>query len=373
VNNDRAYVIAKSDLLACQSTLGFVAGKHHFVDLWARDSLFATFGADAEISKKTIKTFLRHQRADGLIPYRILRSPTTIGKYFGKPRYYMTPKPDFRSHQSGGLVLDGGLMTVIANSEYVRQTKNTKFLRNNFDQLNRALTWYEKRFGSGLLSEWFQCEWADGILKAGKVLYTNILYCRALFDMGELAKSINRTEDAKHWRVKAETIRQQINNLFWNGSYFSDWYDWRRQDYFSSGSNMLAVVFGVATMKQSQSIVQFARVHCWNHWTLETNYPRYPWWRIPIQNYLVGVADYCNRGGLWLQPGILYAIALYNIENTIEAKKVLKVISEKIIEYNGVYEVYEKNGEPVKRMMYQSEHPFAWSAGLYLWAARLLQ
>lgn len=49
----------------------------------------------------------------------------------------------------------------------------------------------------------------------------------------------------------------------------------------------------------------------------------------------------------------------------------LGAIGEQIVKYNGVYEIYEKNGKPVKRMFYQSEHPFAWSAGLYLWVAKL--
>ena len=263
-------------------------------------------------------------------------------------------------------------MTVISAGEYVRVSSDAQFLKQHYQQLYNAMDWYHDRFGDGLLSEWFQCEWADGILKAGKVLYTNVLYCRSLFDMEKLAHSSGRIGDAKEWRTRAEMIQEYINNIFWNGSYFSDWCDYQRQDYFSSGSNMLAVVLGVATQKQSESILHYAKQHCWDQWTLETNHPTYPWWRIPLQSYLAGVADYCNRGVLWLQPGILYAIALHKTGNTIEAKNVMKIISEKIVEYNGVYEIYEKSGEPVKRIFYQSEHPFAWSAGLYLWANRLI-
>ena len=53
--------IAKAELLACKNPYGFSAGLHHFVDLWARDSLFATFGANeagmAGVTKKTLETF----------------------------------------------------------------------------------------------------------------------------------------------------------------------------------------------------------------------------------------------------------------------------------------------------------------------------
>lgn len=342
---DQARSICVRDVNACSSELGIIAGRHHFVDLWARDSLFATFGAYAKVSKKTIETFLRYQRADGFIPYRILRSPTTIGKYFGKPRYYQTPRADFWSHQSGGLVLDGGLMTIIA----AHQLNDKYFLQKHKNALRRIEAWYEKKFGDELLWEWFLCEWADAVLKVGKTLYTNILYWKA---------------------TGKKTIAEKIVHEFWNGRFFADWIDYKRQDYFASHANMLAIVFDLATQKQAESILAYAKRHCWNGWTLETNYPRYPFWRIPIHNYLVGMGDYHNRGCLWLQQGILYAIALKKVGQKKEAEMVFEKISKKIIEYNGVYEVYEKSGEPVRRVFYQGEHPFAWSSGLYLWAYR---
>jgi hypothetical protein len=55
-----------------------------------------------------------------------------------------------------------------------------------------------------------------------------------------------------------------------------------------------------------------------------------------------------------------------------EARMVLNDIAKKVIEYNGICEIYEKNGSPVQRRFYRSEGPFAWSAGLYLWANELI-
>ncbi|MBI5620036.1 hypothetical protein HY950_03685, partial [Candidatus Gottesmanbacteria bacterium] len=263
-------------------------------------------------------------------PYRIFR------------RGILTP--NFRSIQSGGLVLDGGLMTLIA----ARRLHDKAFLQKHDAAVKRIRNWYEKRFGNGLLTEWFQCEWADAVLKSGKTLYTNILYWKATGD---------------------KSIKEKIVDTFWNGRYFSDWFDYKRQDYFASHPNMLAIVFGLATRQQAIKILDFAKAHCWNGWTLEENYPAYPWWRIPMQNHLVGMADYHN-GLLWLQPGILYAVAVNKVGKKREAQYILSEIAKKIAEFQCVYEVYEKNGQPVKRFMYRSEHPFAWSAGLYLWAYR---
>ncbi len=355
----KAAVIAREDLLACTTSIGLAAGAHHFVDLWARDSLFATFGLSAKIDfpivKTTIKTFFDYQRDDGFIPYRISRSSADIAKYFGKPHYLSVPKADFHSHQSGGLVLDGGLMTIIAAFEYARRSGDTQFLKKYKKKLTSTIKWYEVRFEKDLLREWFQCEWADSVLKIGNTLYTNILYWRALGDIGENAQQ--------------KSIGKKINEKFWTGTYFADWIDYKRQDFFAAYPNMLAIIFGLATKRQAEEILAYAASTCWNGWTLEENYPTYPWWRIPITNYLIGMADYHNRGCIWLQPGILYAMALKKAGHARDARNVLEGIAEKIVEYNGVYEVYEQDGAPVKRLLYRAEQPFAWSAGFYLWAS----
>ncbi len=135
---------------------------------------------------------------------------------------------------------------------------------------------------------------------------------------------------------------------------------------------MLAIVFGFTNAMETKKILELAKQHCWNGFTLETNYPTYPPWRIPIIAYIIGMADYHNRGCLWLQPGILYTIALAHAGFTKEGRFVLSQVATKINEHHDVYEVYEKSGGPVHRTMYQSEHAFAWSAGLFLWASHIL-
>ena len=50
-----------------------------------------------------------------------------------------------------------------------------------------------------------------------------------------------------------------------------------------------------------------------------------------------------------------------------KAMKVLEKISQIIVDYGHVYEVYQE-GKPVNKMFFKSEVPFAWSAGLYIYA-----
>lgn len=367
----RVYDIACDNLRQCFTPSGIIAGTHHFVDVWARDSLFGSFGAltikEFDVVKQTLETFLSHQRGDGLIPYRIQRSPTTIGKYFGHPSYYREPRVNYRSHQSGGLVPDGGLMTVITMAQYSLQVGDRAFLRKHYAHVCRAIDWYRGRFGDNLIREWFQCEWADAVLKTGTTAYTNVLYAKALSDICRIATDIGDKLGYIMYKKRYEKIIQLLGTTFWNGSYFADWYDYKRQDYFASHPNMLAVIFGITAPSQTRSIMHYAKNMAWNGWALLTNAPRYPRRRIPPFQYLVGLPDYHN-GMIWLQPTLCYALALDKAGDRREAIKVLSGISKKIQQYNGVYEVYEKDGRPVKRLLYRSEGPFAWSAGLFLLA-----
>lgn len=363
--------IAARALRDCATEVGFTAGRHHFVDLWARDSLFATFGANviglSSATKKTITTFLRYRTHSGYIPYLLLRSRHSIGKYFGHQTYYAVPKAVSRSHMSFGIVPDGGIMTIIAMRLYVETSHDMEFLKKHYSSLVRAISWYTNRFDGGLVREWFQCEWADAILKSGNTLYTNVLYFRAASDMAWLSARVHKLAESVHYELLAKQIQRGINDTLWNGLYFSDWHDWRRHDYFASHPNMLAIIFGLATKEQAESILFFARKRAWNGWTLINSVPEYPIWRVPIFHTLLGLKDYHN-GFIWLQPGILYAVAQYKSGKKKEAKKTLTAIGKKIVQWNGAYEVYERNSTPVRRRIYTSEHPFAWSAGLFVWA-----
>jgi glycogen debranching enzyme len=372
MNTVSATKLANDALRLCATDIGFVAGPHHFVDLWARDSLFATFGSTAigkyAWTKKTIETFLRFQRKDGLIPYRVMRSRSTIRKYFGKPTYISKPVANFHSHQSGFIVPDGGLLTIIATALYSDASKDQVFLKKHYASLALAMAWYEKRNSGGLIKEGFLCEWADAVLKIGSTLYTNVLYVKALEDMSRIAKTLGFQKESVVYKKRYEDVLALVRKTLWNGTYFSDWFDYKRQDYFSSHANFLAIFFGLIDQKESLEILDYAKQHTVSTFTVETNHPRYPFWRIPLVQFLAGVRDYHNRGCMWLQPGIWYTMCLWKTGKKAEARTFLSRIAAQITKHEMVYEVYEKSGDPVKRRIYRSEGPFAWSAGLFLYA-----
>ena len=369
----QARKIASQEIRSCITRQGILAGAHHFVDFWARDSLFAVFGANriglGEASRNTINTFLSYKLWDGRIPFLIRRSRLTPGKYFGHNSYHETPVPQFRSSQSGGFVPDGGLMTIIAARDYLERCGKKTLAREWYPYLKSAISWYIGTFGNGLIREWFQCEWADAVMKRGSTLYTNILYWKALQDMAWISGAARNAKDASTYRSYRDTIAGLVRKELWNGTYFADWKSLFRHDYFASHPNMLAIAFGFSTKEESRSILMYARKVCVDGWAVETNYPRYPFWRIPLVNYVTGTHDYHNRGCLWLQPALTYILALYRFGDKKQAKERLASLAQKIVLDGGIYEVYEKNGSPVRRLLYRAEYPFAWSSGLFLWVA----
>lgn len=367
---DAASDVAGESLRQCFTDDGIICGRHHFVDLWARDGLFAALGAlaagETEAAKNTIVSFIRFQRRDGLIPYRIFRSRNTLAKYSGKPAYLPVPRPNFRSYQSGSIVPDGGVLTVIAADAYYRKTKDTQFISRYYPALVRAVNWYRLQF-QDLIREGYCCEWNDAVWKQGNTLYTNVLYVAALDTMARLANRLHDDTRTGLYDRHAKNLRHAVRQKFWNGRYFSDWVDHRRHDYFYSHGNMLALWFGLATPGEARRILRTAGEKCFCDFTLRESFPRYPFYLVPPHNYLMGIGDYHN-GLLWLQPGIWYALNLAKFGFTGEAIRVFSKISRKLTHYKNVFEVYETDGRPVWRSWYKAEHPFAWSSGLFLLA-----
>jgi hypothetical protein len=203
------------------------------------------------------------------------------------------------------------------------------------------------------------------------LLYSNVIYWKSLKRLGDYLKKIN--DDRAGWfDTKQKSVAKSIRKRLWNGKFFADWYDYKRQDYFYPYGNLLAVLWGLTTPHESESILEEAG-KLWFGFTLETNVPKYPWWRVDFLNHLIGMGDYQNQGVLWLQPGILYAAALAKVGRLKKSEAFLKLISDQILKFGGVYEAYERNGKPIQRIIYKSEQPFAWSAGLFLWANKIIE
>ena len=360
---NQAKKIALQDLRACYEPLGIVAGRHHFTDYWARDGFFAALGSlavgDQKIVQQMVELFLNYQRDDGLIPYRIMRGPVTIGKYFGKPKFYKTPRPTYRLRNFGPEVLDGTTLCLLLFTKLSFQGwhKTKKYL----PQIKKALQFLETKEKHGLLWDGVMAEWNDVTWKWGNLLYSNVIYWKALQELANYYQKIKHP-DRQKLENKHQQIAQALRERLWNGEFFADWHDYQRQDYFYSFGNCLAIAWELTNQSETESILakcETVKIH----FTLDTNHPKYPWWRVDLINHLGGVKDYQNKGILWWHPANAYLKALLIAGKKQQASEQVTKMAEEILN-NGIYECYERNGRPVKRLLYQSEKPFAWSAGM---------
>lgn len=386
--------IAISNLRACYSEHGIFAGKHQFSDYWARDGLFASLGAlsigDQEIPRKELELMLTFQAHDGQLPMR-------VGQYFIglKMLGLNNPKelrPRYDQDKYGSRPADQNSLFIIAFSEYLKKSGDSKFLKNNYPSLKKAIAWNisNDRDRDGLIEEGYYAGWTDSIRKKGKVLYTNVLHCRALELMAGFAKQLgtdndSRDEDSMRYLTHHSQTKAALTRLFWNGSYYSDWLDasgqaagkkaagskgvaGKRHDYFSTDGNLLAILLGIADKSQGLSIQRsISRFGISASVPSLTNHPKYPIKMQSMLDTIFGIGDYHN-GLSWLWLGSLDALAKHRLGMRDEALAELDKIASIIVLHNGVYEVYTKEAKPVKRLLYKSEQPFAWSAGLFLYA-----
>ncbi len=361
-NLDEATAIAKKSLRACYQDDGIIAGPHHFTDYWARDGFFAAFGSlaigDTNIIKKMLALFFSYQRSDGLIPYRIMRGPISLGKYLGRPKFYDHPRPTYRLRGVGQEVLDGTTLTVLFGA----LLKEDQYL----PQIKKALKFLEIKEKHGLLWDGPMAEWNDSVWKYGNLLYSNVIYWYMYDSLASWIKGIDPSYSTT-LKLKADKIAACLRTRLWNGKYFADWHDYKRHDYLYPFGNCLAITWGLTSQPETESILRECSLISHN-FTLETNTPKYPWWRIDLFQRLAGMADYQNHGILWWQPITTYLSALKRAGHQNQAYTLMNKIAQIIMRDGDIYECYERDGAPVKRPVYISEHPFAWASGLILYS-----
>ncbi|MFT5171391.1 MAG: glycogen debranching enzyme [Candidatus Marinamargulisbacteria bacterium] len=365
----KAYKIACDTLRDRYTETGILAGKSHFSDIWIRDCCFAAFGSlsvgDLEIVKTSITTILVFMHKSGQVPLRI-GQPHILLKFMGFDA--KIPKARFKEDKGVSVSTDNNSLLMIVAEQYISQAKDKEFAKEYFEEFKKVIDWNftQDRDDDLLIEEGSYAGWADSLKKKGKVLYTNVLHCKAADSFAKICGLVGNEEMQDHYHRLHLRIKDKINTLFWNGNYYIDWLD-GGTDYFSTDGNVLAILYDIASpdhaKKIQESIVKFKLDETF---TARNNFPSYKPRHIYPLFLMINMGDYHN-GLEWLWLGCIDAASKYKIGRKKEAKQLLNRISEKIVEYNGVYEVYE-DGKPVKRLFYKSEQFFAWSSGLFVWA-----
>ena len=359
------------------------AGYRNFSESWARDFGFAAFGLltlkQYNPVKETLEAFFWHQTAEGQLPVK-LHSVHVVTRFlhsfFGREQpNELLMKPKYLSGH-GAPSLDGQALLVIAALAYAQESGNTSFLEEHWAKLEAAMQWL-RRYRKGadddpLLHQGAFADWADSIARHGRVLYTNVVYWKALSEMAVAATRLNFQQEAVEYFVQAENVARAINRHFWREDlgYFitSD-----ELLHLSSDGNLLAIAWGLSKHEQAESILRvMERARMAEPVPTRVTYPSYPRHLIALENLLGGVGNY-HTDASWLWIGAWHVIALVKAGQMEAAQVLVSRILNVIINDRQVNEVHGPNGKPLSSMWYTSEAPLTWNAGMVLYACHIFE
>ncbi len=368
-NINKAFEISKNVLRDAYNNNGIKAGQTHFSDVWIRDSCFAGWGAIAVDDISIVENFLiytlNNMNAKGQCPLRIGQINFLL-KYIGIKG---KQGPTFIEDKYVSIPMDSNSLTIILFYKYLNKTKNNELGIRYYNKLKNAILWYKNHKKNNLIVEGHYAGWADSIKKKGHVLYTNALYYEALNSMAKIAEMFNFKTDTQLFNEISEKVKNEMNNVFWNGSYLNDWVDGKKQKKtFSMEGNMLAILFGVVSKDKVNKICNYVlSSKMITPYGCPVVYKKYSWHEVYAPFLFIGLKDYHN-GLIWFWISCIASIAFFKNGYEKEGLDLLNKIAIKVNKDKTIYEVYTKKGKPMKNLFYRSEEGFAWSAGLFVWA-----
>jgi hypothetical protein len=358
------------------------AGYRNFRESWARDFGFATYGLLAleqfEVVKDTLEAFFWHQTIKGQLPVK-LYSLNVVTRFFHSLFGREQPtegklKPKYISAH-GEVSLDGQALLVISALTYAQQAEDIPFLKEHWQELELAMHWLKvngENPDSPLLQQGAYADWADSVARRGNVLYTNVIYWKALSEMALAASSLNLNEQAVGYVAEAEAVSRAMQEELWHADlgYFVTS---PMLEQLSSAGNLLAIAWGLASPEQTESILKVMdEAGMADPVPTRVAYPSYPPNLIAIENILGGLANYHTEAA-WLWIGAWHVIALANSGHLDQAQAMMERISEVIVRDKQVNEVHGPNGKPLSSIWYKSESPLTWNAGMLLYAYKFLE
>jgi GH15 family glucan-1,4-alpha-glucosidase len=265
-------------------------------------------------------------------------------------------------------------LLIVALLNYAQRAGYHEFAKAHWTALKRSAFWLESYAleDDGLLHQSSFADWADSVARAGRILYSNVVYWKGLHDLATAAARYGFVEDQARFEIKAQQIKQSINDHFWRddlGYYVTS----QIFDNLSSSGNLLAVAWGMTTPQQAHSILDKM-----NEFDMANPVPTrvvqiaYPAKFIALENRLGGVGHY-HTYAAWLWLGAWHVIALTRMNRLDEANKLLYRIAKVIVRDNAVHEVYDPDGHYLSTFWYTSEAPLTWSAGMVVYAYHVYQ
>jgi hypothetical protein len=274
-----------------------------------------------------------------------------VNVFLGLPT---TTGPLYTNDKSNTAAIDPNLLYIITVATFIRDNPDAP---DRFAQsVEDALAWVERRADNILIEEAPYAAWDDALKKHGVTAYTNVLYAAALQTMSEAF-------DEPTYAERARVVERRLRSALWTGSYYKAWGE---RDVCDVAANLLAVLFDIGPAEHHRSILNFldTEQRANNDVLYKTNYPSYPWHDTYLPFHLVGMSDYHNSGPYWTWITALETLARDQLQTTPgdNADRLDTIIQD----HGDIAEILNEHREPVRRVFYQSEQRFTWTAGLLL-------
>lgn len=351
------------------------AGFRHFREPWARDFGFASFGliaeGRAEVVCDGVRLFFRHQRANGQLPLK-LHSTNLLERYLHSFFARVQPVdsgliPRFLTAH-GTRSLDSVLLILIAWGEYVKSSGDTETAIDLHGQAVLALEWVERYRGpNGLLNQGPFSDWADSIGRSGAILYTNVLWWKAVAALERVEEGLPDVFPLR--RESSSVIQDRIRTELFDAErgYLINS---PRSPMFTSAGNFLAVAWGLTDEGESHRILDYAEAHGIGAPVPSRVTDRdYPFYLVGPEMWIAGIPHY-HTSCSWMWIGGWHAVACARMGRSEEAQDLVDRMLETVARDGTVYEVHDRFGQPLATRFYQSEEPLSWNAALVLYAYR---
>jgi GH15 family glucan-1,4-alpha-glucosidase len=361
---NKAAEIARRDLKGNYRLLGIHGGSNNHNELWGRDGLIACLASveigDIEVTERTLNSFKKYQRDDGMITERV--ETRNHGWHFaGINMVYDRPVPLYKSSQPwASEAVDPTAWYVIAAAAFQKTESGKVWWKDNRESPEKAGEWLSKKIGgNGLVKQGLGGDWADMTLWSGNRTYTNICTWKAFKELG--------------WEEKAEKLGEAIDRQLWGEKkgYYIDRIGLRgkKHDFFSADGNLLSIAWNLADKKQATSIMNFIEEKSLNRIPVA---PFYSGGKIWGQGWTNLIFPYYGSDKIFGWWGGWEVIGWEKIGDRAKAERDLQRMAEVIVKNGAVYEVIEENGEPVNGKLYKSERGASWAAAMYVYATSYL-
>ena len=338
---------------------GYNAGTCQYDNVWTRDSFFAFFNPHVQtrFKKKFVDRLRENMKTNGHVPFTFWSTyyiPAILCGCIVKRR---KPTASFFDEKLGTTVLDANSQYIILVHDVYNSISDNyekqRWIIKHESNLNQAMEFLDAHVNrKGLIEEGPFANWEDSLMFRGAVPYTNLLWLEATKRLLELNQN-------KTLFLKNIDFKYRKNNVF------------RLLGAISNPDTVTASLCVLWYPEELVSNVLFALLYNKfrkrKRFGIPNRLQRLPKNMVFYPLRVIGQGKYHN-GWLWSWVGLLWAVALYKKGKIGEAKTVFNMFKKKVDKYGTVFEVYDKHGLPINRVLYKSEDSFSEGLGMYLYA-----